>query len=455
MKNLLFAGVASVMLLASAPAIAASDSFAGETNASQSVDLGGVYDGRKGGGGGGMIKGGGMMKGGGHGPMIMHKPGGHAPRPMMGGGHGGKHRWGHRMGGRWHAGHNAPGGWGGYRMPSRGFTLPTYWIQPSYRISNYPLYGLYAPQTGYGWSRYYDDAVLSDSRGYVQDYRSNIAWDRYEGGYAPDNYPQPQYGPAMGADRGVYYGDDRVYSDDRYDAPAPAPLPAPQPAPVDYRQQNYDAPYQPAPYGSNAGGYGEAGGYGPAPQAPAYQSRYGFERYEQCLKNRGVAGGLIGGIVGAVAGNRIAGRGDRLPGSLIGGGLGALAGVGIEKATNKCRKYLPREDSYYYGNGGYQQGGYQQGGYQGQGGYGPQPAPQPYPQPSYPQQPYPQQQGGYYQNGWYYPAPVVTTVTVSPAVTTTTTVTEEVYYETVPVKRKAAVRKWKPRAKPKPRCHCH
>jgi Ni/Co efflux regulator RcnB len=444
MKNLLFAGVAGLSMLAVTPASAASDSFGAKAEKAATNDLGGVFEGRKGGGGGH-----GRMPGMGHKPVMGP---GMGPRPGMGPikgpGMGGNHRWGHRMGGRWHAGHSAPGGWGGYRIPYRGFTLPTYWVQPSYRINNFPLYGLYAPQTGFGWSRYYDDAVLMDQRGYVQDYRSNIPWDRYEGGYAPGDYPQPEYGPAMGADRGVYYGDDRVYSDDRYEAPAP--LPSPQAPPVEYRQQGqqgYGAPYQPAPYANapyaNAP-YPNGGGYGP--QGQGYQSRYGFERYEQCLRNRGIAGGLIGGIVGAVAGNRIAGRGNRTIGTIFGGAAGGIAGASIEKATKKCRKYLPREDSYYYGQGGYQNGGYQQG----YPAYGPPPPPpqatQPYP---YPQQ----QQGGYYQNGWYYPAPVVTTITVTPAVTTTTTVTEEVYYETVsaPV-RKKAVRKWKPR--PKPRCHC-
>jgi Nickel/cobalt transporter regulator len=407
MKNLLFAGIAGLSMLVVAPASAANDSFAPTAEKSSSTDLGGVFAGRRGGGG--------------HPPVVM--PGGHGPRPGMGG----QHRWGHRMNGRWFAGHHAPGGWGGYRAPFPGFSLPTYWVSPSYRIVNYPLYGLYAPQTGYGWSRYYDDAVLMDQRGYVQDYRSNIPWDRYEGGYAPGDYPEAEYGPAMGADRGVYYGDDRVYSDNGYQqAPAPQPQIVYQDGTGDERYPQAGAPYA-------QGGY-QNGGY--APQAPAYQSRYGFERYESCLRNRGIAGGVVGAVVGAVIGNRVAGRGDRLGGSLIGGGLGALAGVGIEKATKKCRKYLPREDSYYHGNGGHS------------GGYAPPPP------AYYPQQPYPQHGGGYYQNGWYYPAPVVTTVTITPAVTTTTTVTEEVYYETVrvPAKRKM-VKKWKP--KPKPRCHCH
>lgn len=400
MKILLFAGVASLSLLAVAPAGAASDSFAPKAENAATINLGGVFEGRKG-----------------PGPM----PGMHRPHPGPGPGMGGNYRWGHRMNGRWFVGWQAPGGWGGYRIPYRGFTLPAYWINPSYRISNFSLYGLYAPQTGYGWTRYYDDAVLSDSRGYVQDYRSNIPWDRYEGGYAPDDYDAPDYGPAMGADRGVYYGNDQVYANS---------YPAPAPQPVQYVPGTGEPSYAPpgAPY-QNAG-YAP-----PPPPAAAYRSRYGFERYEQCLKDRGVAGGLIGGVVGAVIGNRVAGKGDRLAGSLIGGGIGALAGIGIEKAANKCTKYLPREDYYYYGSG-YPQGP----------AYAP-PPPQYYPQPQ--PQPYPYQTG-YYQQGWYYPAPVVTTVVVQPAVTTTTTVTEEVYYETVAVKRPA--KKWKP--KPKPRCTC-
>jgi hypothetical protein len=453
MKSLLFAGVAGLSLLAAVPAGAASDSMGATTAKNTQVELGGVFEGRKGGGGHVGMPGMGGPKPGMHGPMpgMGPKPGMHGPG-IKGPGMGGKHRWGHRMGGRWFAGFYAPGGWGGYQMPHRGFTLPTYWIQPTYRINNYPLYGLYAPQTGYGWTRYYDDAVLSDARGYVQDYRRDIPWDRYEGGYAPGDYAEPDYGPAMGADRGVYYGDDRVYSGNGY---GPPPPPQPQPNVVyqqgtgqpnyapDYNSQSYGQAGAPYPAGGYAQGGGYGGGYQPAPSG--YQSRYGFERYERCLKDRGVAGGLVGAVVGAVIGNRVAGRGDRLGGSLIGGGLGALAGIGIEKATNKCRKYLPREDQYY--GSGQQSGGYYPGsGYPGSGypsGYVPQQT-VPYPYP-------PQQSGGYYQNGWYYPAPVVTTITVSPAVTTTTTVTEEVYYETVKVAPRPK-KKWKP--KPKPRCTC-
>jgi len=108
-------------------------------------------------------------------------------------------RWGHRVKGRWYAGQRAPGGWGGYRFATRGYQLPTYWIGPRYAIA-YQTYGLPAPQAGYSWSRYYDDAVLIDRDGRVLDTRRDIQWDRYEGGYDGDYDddrgppPPPEYG---------------------------------------------------------------------------------------------------------------------------------------------------------------------------------------------------------------------------------------------------------------------
>jgi hypothetical protein len=424
MKKLAFAGLATVASIALAPAALASDSFA-TNGATAQNHLGiGIYEGRRGGGK--------PMVGGGHGPRPMPHIGGHMPRPHVGGYGPRPNRWGHRMQGRWFAGFHAPGGWGGYRAPIRGYVLPSYWINPSYSINNFGTYGLYAPQPGWGWSRYYDDAVLRDGRGYVQDYRSGIAWDRYEGGYAPDgNFERPEYGPAMGADRGVYDIDGPgapTYSDEngRYEYEG------------DWTKGRYVDPDGRVFEGQwNGTVTREGDGYAPAPRADAgapyplpsrsaYATPRGYEQYERCLRDRGVAGGVIGGVIGAVAGNRIAGRGNRTEGTLIGGGLGALAGLGIEKSMKKCKKYLPREDYYPPVAGGYPAPG----GYPPAGGY----------------YPYPQ---GYY----YYPQPVVTTITVAPAVTTTTTVTEEVYYETVPVKRKA-VRKWKPKPRPKPRCVC-
>ncbi|MCW3836344.1 RcnB family protein [Sphingomonas canadensis] len=101
------------------------------------------------------------------------------PVAMRGGGqHGGNHggRWGGSIGGRWYGGVQAPGGWGAYRRPSRGWTLPGYWMTSNFRIPDYYSFGLSAPAAGMFWVRYYDDAVLVDARGRVMDWSGGIAW---------------------------------------------------------------------------------------------------------------------------------------------------------------------------------------------------------------------------------------------------------------------------------------
>lgn len=250
------------------------------------------------------------------------------------------------------------------------------------------------------------------------------------------HHDHAEYGPAIGADRGVYDFDGpglSTYSDSsgvRYeyrgawskgqyldpegrvyegqwngrvirtrDGGAAAPHPAmPHPSMPPHPMPAAGAPYDAPPH---------AGAPYPAP--PAWdEGRYGQDAYEKCLKSDGVGGAAIGAILGGVAGNRIAGRGNRTEGSLIGAGLGALAGLGVEKSMKKCERYLPRDGGYGQGYGAY---------------------------------PY-----GYY----YYPAPMIA---YSMVPVTTTTVTEEIYYENVPVRRKA-VRKWKPKPRAKPRCVC-
>jgi hypothetical protein len=99
------------------------------------------------------------------------------------------HRWGPRFQGRWLAGWHAPGGWTAHRRPVVGYVLPSYWINPSYRIGNYGGYGLPAPVDGYGWSRYYDDAVMVDRHGRVRDHRSDVDWDAHDGGDLPRGAP--------------------------------------------------------------------------------------------------------------------------------------------------------------------------------------------------------------------------------------------------------------------------
>ena len=118
------------------------------------------------------------------------------------------HNWGPRVQGRWHAGHRAPGGWQSYRRPFVGFQLPRYWVQPSYYIVNYANYGLQAPQPGYQWVRYYDDAVLADQRGTVAYAQPQMQWENYG-----DYYEEAEYGASV--DAGDDYGWDdgeAVYS---------------------------------------------------------------------------------------------------------------------------------------------------------------------------------------------------------------------------------------------------
>lgn len=110
-------------------------------------------------------------------------------------------RWGDAIGGRWRGGANAPGGWKAYRTPRHGRVLPRYWLSSDFALRDYASWGLPIPPYGYGWSRYYDDAVLIDWRGTVLDHVSGIDWSRpgyggYYGGSTQDAgyYAQPGYG---------------------------------------------------------------------------------------------------------------------------------------------------------------------------------------------------------------------------------------------------------------------
>jgi Ni/Co efflux regulator RcnB len=80
---------------------------------------------------------------------------------------------------QWSGGWQAPGGWAAYARPSRGFILPDYWVQPAFFIANWATYGLPRPSAGLGWSRYYNDAVLTDRDGRVVDALVDYPWDRY------------------------------------------------------------------------------------------------------------------------------------------------------------------------------------------------------------------------------------------------------------------------------------
>lgn len=121
------------------------------------------------------------------------------PGPGWGGGY---------IGGQWAAGSRAPGGWNAYRRPHRGWRMPNYWRSPDYRIQNFQLYGLAPPPQGYGWSRYYDDAVLVDYDGQVYDSVSGIDWRRVDQPYSTGyGYPSQGYWNAPGGhNNGFGYG---------------------------------------------------------------------------------------------------------------------------------------------------------------------------------------------------------------------------------------------------------
>lgn len=167
-----------------------------------------------------------------------------------------------------------------------------------------------------------------------------------------------------------------------------------------------------------------------------------------CRRDDGVGGAAIGAVVGGVAGNRIAGRGDRIAGTLLGAAGGAIVGAVIDRAEDaRCNGYWRRADS----DGGYRHReyrhdtrrddrGYDYRGDYGSDGYG--------------------YQGGYYESGYseggYYGGGVTTIVI--PGAPTIIEETETTY-ETVTLaapRARAAPRRHVRRApaRPRPRCVC-
>ncbi|MDK2767015.1 MAG: RcnB family protein [Sphingomonas sp.] len=178
-------------------------------------------------------------------------------------------RWGPMVGGRWHAGTRAPGGWSAYRRPVRGWTLPSYWVGGGFWISDWSNWGLSRPPYGYGWLRYYDDAVLADRDGRVWDSVSGIDWNGGGGGGAASAYAGGGYAAAAaaggGGGGGGGYGaryEAPDYDDDHDDYPDERrerrPIPA-QPYPG-----GYAPPSCASPCGAQGGGYarGYHGGSG-------------------------------------------------------------------------------------------------------------------------------------------------------------------------------------------------
>ena len=220
--------------------------------------------------------------------------------------------WGEKRDGRWIGGADAPGGWTAYRPAFRGYALPSYWRQPSFAVGDYQRYGFATPQSGFAWSRYYDDAVLVDGSGRVVDTVRGVDWDRFD-----DRSFGSDFAGGRDFDEGGHLYDDHPGHDSRDG---------------DRRRHRKS-------------GVGSAIG--------------------------SIGGALVGGAIGAVAGNLIAGHGERLAGSLIGGGVGALAGLAVGEATSKGKRYRGdrgrhrhehggdyRRDDYGYGDGYYREGGY-------------------------------------------------------------------------------------------------
>lgn len=405
------------MMIASAglALMAASGADAGQTT---TMTAGATGGGRM----GSMTHGGGMMQGG---AMMNRVPGSWhgtpgTPTVRMGGS-----RWGSKVGGHWWGGVNAPGGWNAYRRPARGYALPRYWVNPRFYISDWSGYGLTQPSQGYNWVRYYDDAVLVDSRGSVSDVYDGIDWDRYDNGYDTD-------------DSRVYTGPDERggYAQNGY-------------AQNGYAQNGY------AQNGYVQNGYyadRNAAGGGYVPVAPNYDNRAAHGQADRDRRSDGIAGAVVGGVVGGVAGNLIAGRGNRLGGTLIGAGVGAAAGYAIDHgSSNRGRRDGPGAG---YGVPYASNGGYADGSYTGRD----------YTDRTYPAGGYPVRgqgpivtsnggttvtttgTGGYAAGGYYFPAGSTTTVVVqqAPVVTTTTT---EIYEDRVnysrPHARTKIVKRWR------------
>ena len=301
--------------------------------------------------------------------------------------------WGPRQNGRWIAGWRAPGGWNSYRPVVRGYILPSYWINPGYYIGNYARYGFSAPAAGYGWSRYYDDAVLTDRDGRVYDSVHNVDWDRY------DAY-----------DEGEDYSDSYGYRDDgvRHEGEAPH--------------------------------HGKGGDVTGAVVGAVVGAVAG-----NVIAGKGdrLAGSLIGGGAGALAGAAI---GKAEHSSHHGGHeLSYDYGNGGRDGVTYNGRWTGTWTGHYEGQPTQVYQGSYDGRYEGSaphwahhGG----------------RRPHVMHHGGpAYGYGYGWGAPMITTMTFqsAPIVTTTTTTTEYVTYAAAARKRPAR-RVWKPR--PKARCTC-
>lgn len=457
MKTLLFAGLAGVLGVAPGTAIAAVDSaptsavpmdfsFASPTAIAASSKGMKAPRAKM---GGHKMRGQGMrMKG-----MKRHR--GAKMRHRAGGKNYGQHR-GYRKGHRGRRGFGSNFGFfygGGF--PTLGYSQPSYYVQqPTYRYAQPQYYPVpYPVPTPVAYHAPAPTTIVVETIGHKGKGLTKPAARVAAQGHQPVTYdrriltadnhvtagPQTYSGGPVTHSGTTYRGDwDGAYREDGS------------------YQGNWQGTYQDADgrvyEGEYAGTFIGEGGAVPAganyahggPIARQYDDReydrgYSREQEElaylqQCRKSSGIGGAVVGGAIGALAGNRIAGRGNRLGGSLIGGGLGAIAGAAIEQGTDRCRKLIKKY------------------------GYDRDYADRRVPVQRAPRQTHHGYGYGYGWQGYYQPQPQVTTVVIQsqPVTTTTTTTTieEEYVYEKpryVAKKRyKPAKRVWRPRAKPAP-----
>ncbi len=113
------------------------------------------------------------------------------------------HRGGDRMIGTHHVINRYPH----YRRVDRGFAIPQYWWGPAFHIGNWGQYGLPQPMHGRRWVRYYDDALMIDSYGRVDDGRWGMRWDEYGDEWGYDDRGIPVY-----VGNGEYHPDEEDYA---------------------------------------------------------------------------------------------------------------------------------------------------------------------------------------------------------------------------------------------------
>jgi len=208
-----------------------------------------------------------------------------------------------------------------YVRPFRGFILPRVWIAPTYYIANWQGYRLPRPAQGFGWSRYYDDAVLTDRNGRVYDSVQGVNWQAGPG--ATTTVVQQTYSPdydPYNYDKSLLLGNDDVVQGTHWSRQAD-----------DDAGVDFDPDLPPPP---------------PPAYAPVDERAF----LEACRRDNGLGGAAAGAAVGGLAGNRIAGRGNRTGGTLIGAGVGAIAGMVIDKAEDRerCKRLLAAERAEGY-----------------------------------------------------------------------------------------------------------